>query len=286
MGCEVLWWRLGPLGFLPTQEVSTVNSVETTKVTQPASRHGLGPVPSSRHKPARIRLSRARMLVLEALENQPEPCTVAAIALILQQHTNTVREHLDGLVAAGLAQRERRAPDGPGRPSWQYEASTGQVTSSDALEYAGLASALAGQIARSSDDPQAEALAAGRAWGEDLIARGQVTLDDSTAPEVRQAQAQETVVQLLRSLDFDPAPSADGSTVMLRRCPLLEAAYRNPEIVCGVHLGLVRGALTALGASADGTDLRPFAAKGACQLVLDGDGDGDGDAASAPDLDR
>ncbi len=211
------------------------------------------------------------MLVLEALENQPEQCTVAAIASILQQHTNTVREHLDGLVAAGLAQRERRAPEGPGRPSWQYEAVTGQGTTSDATEYAGLASALAAQIARSSADPEAEALAAGHAWGQDLIKRAGTELDESTDPVATQSAARETVIQLLRALDFAPEPVADSSTVMLRRCPLLEAAYRNPEVVCGVHLGLVRGALSALGVSAEGSELLPFAEKGACRLDLGAD---------------
>lgn len=218
------------------------------------------------------------MLVLEALENQPEPCTVAAIASILQQHTNTIREHLDGLVNSGLAQRERKAPDGPGRPSWQYEAVTGQLTSSNAMEYAGLASALAGQIARSSADPQADALAAGHTWGQELIARGEATLDDNAKPGAKQKQARETVVKLLRSLDFAPETEADSSTVMLRRCPLLEAAYRNPDVVCGVHLGLVRGALDALGASSEGSDLLPFAEKGGCRLVLD---DGESPATSS-----
>ncbi len=219
------------------------------------------------------------MLVLEALENQPERCTVAAIATILQQHTNTVREHLDGLVAAGLAQRERRAPDGPGRPSWEYEAVTGQGATSDAMEYAGLASALAAQIARSSADPEAEALAAGHAWGQELIKRGGAEVESPSNSAAAQAKARKTVIQLLRALDFAPEPVADSSTVMLRRCPLLEAAYRNPEVVCGVHLGLVRGALSALGVSADGSDLLPFAEKGACRLVL---GDDDASASDEP----
>ena len=47
---------------------------------------------------------------------------------------------------------------------------------------------------------------------------------------------------------------------------LLDAARRHTEVVCSVHLGLVRGALAAYGASEDGTALEPFAEPGACLL--------------------
>lgn len=218
------------------------------------------------------------MLVLETLENQPEPCTVAAIAAVLHQHTNTIREHLDGLVEAGFAVRERSAPSGPGRPSWLYECVEEQPTSASAAEYAGLASALAAQIARSSADPQGDALAAGQAWGQELIARAAENAEPGAtpgAPESRtteseqRARARETVVGLLSELEFAPQSSADGTVVRLRRCPLLEAAYRHPDIVCAVHLGLVRGALSELGAAPDGARLLPFAEKGACRLDFD-----------------
>jgi predicted ArsR family transcriptional regulator len=56
--------------------------------------------------------------------------------------------------------------------------------------------------------------------------------------------------------------------VRLTRCPLLEAAHRTPEVVCGVHVGIVRGALVERGASPAGTALTPFAEPGACRLVL------------------
>jgi hypothetical protein len=39
-------------------------------------------------------------------------------------------------------------------------------------------------------------------------------------------------------------------------------------VVCGVHLGIVRGALEEYGADSDRTDLQPFAEPGACRLDL------------------
>jgi predicted ArsR family transcriptional regulator len=59
-----------------------------------------------------------------------------------------------------------------------------------------------------------------------------------------------------------------GTTVLLRTCPLLEAAREHPTVVCSVHLGLVAGALGALGESAHGVQLQPFSRPGACTLTL------------------
>ncbi|MEO7422274.1 MAG: transcriptional regulator, partial [Ornithinibacter sp.] len=56
--------------------------------------------------------------------------------------------------------------------------------------------------------------------------------------------------------------------VLLRTCPLLEAATRHPEVVCEVHAGLVAGAHTAHGGSGEGVVLEPFALPGACRLTL------------------
>jgi predicted ArsR family transcriptional regulator len=56
--------------------------------------------------------------------------------------------------------------------------------------------------------------------------------------------------------------------VRLTRCPLLEAAHRHPDVVCAVHLGIVRGALDEQGADPSGTALAPFAEPGACVLVV------------------
>ena len=43
-----------------------------------------------------------------------------------------------------------------------------------------------------------------------------------------------------------------------------------PEVVCSVHLGIVRGALDTWGTTSDETSLVPFAEPGACLLHLTG----------------
>lgn len=244
-----------------------------------------GPRPTLARR-RRVRLTPAQSTILDHLADQPEPCTVTALAGMMHQHTNTVREHLDALVAAGVATRTPAPTTGRGRPAWLYEATTESRLSDDAQEYASLAAALAGHIARTSANPAADADAAGMEWGRDLIrtamAAGDLDddpvdaaqpgavapatdLDTDPSPELR---ARRRVVALFDELGFSPEADDDASVIRLRRCPLLAAAHLHPEVVCGVHLGLAQGALAELGAASEGLVLLPFAERGACRLHL------------------
>lgn len=199
----------------------------------------------------------ARILAL--LRARPEPLPQAAIVAATGRHENTVREHLDRLVRQGLVARTRAEPAGRGRPAWLY-AATGAEPWVD--EYAGLAAALAAAIARSSRTPRADAIAAGEDWGHDLARR-------RGAAPATPAQARARVVELLDDLGFETRHDpTDPGTVRLTRCPLLQAARDHAEVVCGVHLGIVRGALAEHGADPGGSELVPFAEPGACLLRL------------------
>jgi predicted ArsR family transcriptional regulator len=59
-----------------------------------------------------------------------------------------------------------------------------------------------------------------------------------------------------------------ATVVRLTTCPLLEAAHRFPDVVCGVHLGIVRAALEEYGGDPTRSELLPFAEPGACRLEL------------------
>jgi predicted ArsR family transcriptional regulator len=76
------------------------------------------------------------------------------------------------------------------------------------------------------------------------------------------------VVEILADVGFAPVADNRQSVVRLTRCPLLEAAHRFPDVVCGVHLGLVRGALEEYGAEAERSELFAFSEPGACRLEL------------------
>lgn len=236
-------------------------------------RPGYGPTPTPQVSRRRSSLSAARAGILDVLVDQPEPCTVAALSSLIGQHPNTIREQLDSLSDSGLVVRSRSAAHLRGRPAWLYSASPQVGASEGASEYAALASALAAQLERSSTRPVAEAIAAGRMWGQELARESRRHDGEAVgAPEPSSAVAiRRKVVTILDGLGFAPTADARVGVVKLRRCPLLEAAHRNPQVVCAVHLGMARGALDELGADPESTEetaLQPFSEPGACRLDL------------------
>jgi predicted ArsR family transcriptional regulator len=225
-------------------------------------------LPTGRAGRRRARLSSARARILDVLIDQPDPCTVSALSTLTRQHPNTIREHLDGLLTDRLAVRTRHPAQGRGRPAWLYSAAPEAGSDSAARDYAALASTLAAQITRTSRHPGADSIEAGRIWGRDLIRRS-ATPAASSAPSA--IAARRVVVALLEELGFAPSTDTRVGVVKLRRCPLLEAAHQYPAVVCGVHLGVVRGALDELGIDHDRTEhtaLQPFSEPGACRLDL------------------
>lgn len=215
----------------------------------------MGPAPppsATGHVP----LSEQRLRVLGYVREHAPVRTLDA-ATDLGLHRNTVREHLDALVDVNLVERGTGPAAGRGRPAalyWPTAADPGLL----ARDYAGLATALAGHLARTSADPERDARAAGVEWGRELAEEtGRVNGDR------RQA-----VLDVLARLGFAPDDGAERG-VALRRCPLLEAARRYPAVVCQVHLGIVEGLLQSMDApTGPGLDLIPFAEPGACRLFL------------------
>jgi predicted ArsR family transcriptional regulator len=205
-------------------------------------------------------MSSARARVYEELRRSGEPSTVAAMARAVGAHRNTVREHLDALVTSGLVERAKDSGSRLGRPPSTYAVVSGAAEPDvRTRDYVALATALAGQIAVSSADPEAEAVTAGEPWGRRLAA---------PLPVSGTAAARRSVVALLDDLGFEPTADRRSTTIRLTRCPLLEAARARPDVVCSVHLGLVRGVLTALGGNPAGARLLPFSEPGACRLDL------------------
>lgn len=260
----------------------------------------LGPEPAVRQTDVSPAVSSVR----EHLAAQVGAVTISALAAMTGLHQNTVREHLDQLVEAGAATKSKAASSGRGRPAWLYRASGSPRTGSS--EYLGLASVLAAQIDRTSTDPRADGIAAGLDWGRELAREVAETRAEANEPTIAEAvspasaspapsnaaassdsvaspgtppeptPAEETLA-LLDTLGFAPeaVPSEEKSerntetrSFRLTRCPLLEAAHEYPDIVCGVHLGLVRGALDVFGDNETESEIDPFSEPGACRLRL------------------
>lgn len=208
-------------------------------------------------------MSRARALVLDTLEEADGPRSLADLSETTGLHANTLREHLEALADAGLVHRELAAPAGRGRPARLYRADRSDPP---VAEYAGLASTLAATLHRTSDHPVEAAVEAGADWGHELARTAGRPEDDGEVAARRQ------VVSMLRGMGFDPEvdPEADPdhTTVRLRACPLLDAATRFPNVVCGVHRGIAVGALREYDADDSQVSLLPFAEPGACLLHL------------------
>lgn len=227
-----------------TTHFNTLTSVKT-----------FGPRPV-RHDAAHGVLTPARSHVLESLQQLDEPITASALAARLGHHANTVREHLDALVERGLATRSHAELHGRGRPAWRYSPST-QAREPDTRvrDYATLVYVLAEQIARSSRDPEADAIAAGRAWGRML-----------TKPPGRTsaASARKRTVRLLDEIGFDPDVDPRTHSLLLRRCPFLDVARLQSQVVCSAHQGMIAAAVDGFGGDGSTVQLRPFADPGGC----------------------
>lgn len=196
----------------------------------------VGPRPVA--EPA-LRLSAARAAVLAFLVEQGGPVTVQEVSASSGQHSNTVREHLEALVDLRLATRQTTPAVGRGRPAIAYSTAAQTSPLRSTREYASLLDALITRLRSMSTDLADDALAVGRAWAEDV------------APA-------ESVEELLQRMGFEPVRESP-KCVRLETCPVLAAARSNPDVVCTMHLGLLRALM------GEGIELEPFV-EGGCRI--------------------
>ncbi|MBV8348339.1 MAG: helix-turn-helix domain-containing protein [Mycolicibacterium sp.] len=198
--------------------------------------------------------------VLAALRAAATPLSINEIAERLAVHPNTVRFHLEALVKTGQAEYAEVDHAKPGRPPLMFRAVPG-MDPGGPRHYRMLASIFADAIA-SAPDPVARAVAAGRAWAEQLTGA-------ADAPSRRQAI--DRLTALLTDWGFAPEkrskPTKLGE-IGLRSCPFLELARTRRDVVCAVHLGLMQGALSGWDAPITVHALTPFAEPDLCVAHL------------------
>jgi predicted ArsR family transcriptional regulator len=164
----------------------------------------------------------------------------ASLARETDLHRNTVREHLEVLVSAGLVSRAPRVTGRPGRPTVHYRLADAPPPTSAPAQPAEhlLLSALAGALSGAQDAPERVAAAA--------APLGVRLLGGDPPPSLEVALPR--LVETLAELGFEPEvrPQDSGpSTVALHRCPFGDLTARHGAVVCAAHLGLLRGALGA-----------------------------------------
>lgn len=227
---------------------------------------------------------------LAALDAQgrAQGLTAAELGERLGLHTTTIRFHVDQLVAAGVLDAHFVRSGGVGRPSKKYVlredplaasarrggrpfevlaellTSTLSVEESERLtpEQAGVRWA----TRRAEQAAQVRAAVLGEP-GEP----GGAAAAPGDAADVRDAKVAE-VIALLAEWGYTPETQVleDGSgvDVTLRACPFLDLARTHPDVVCGVHRGLLRGALAAVGEPDTHVSLEPFVGPDTCRARL------------------
>ncbi|MFB9924264.1 helix-turn-helix transcriptional regulator [Amycolatopsis halotolerans] len=204
-------------------------------------------------------LGESRARVLDALRSEGGPVAVPDVAAQVGLHPNTARFHLDGLVESGLAERQAEDRTRPGRPRTVYVA-VAEEAAEGRRSYRLLAEMLTGLIAENVADPGKAAESAGEAWGRYLADRPPPTR------RVDEAEGLRRLSTVLSDAGFAPDPDGDleRPVIRLRHCPFREVAEEHRDVVCGLHLGLMRGVLAEVRAPLTAERLEAFVEPSLC----------------------
>lgn len=231
------------------------------------SQHATGAAPSRsprRDPSAELDLLKAlgdntRYAIYLELARASSPRSTAEVADALGLHPNTVRPHLERMRDVGLLDLDTGTRGGVGRPQHRY--SLNPQAPSFGLEPSPwptiarilLDAAMSGGL--SGDDLREAGATQGR-----TDARTHWSDHDDTLSALRREQSR---------LGFDPeVATGDGAATMaFANCPFRELAERNPELVCGLHCGLVEGFVTELG-GCEVAQFHPLADRTPCRVEL------------------
>ena len=182
-----------------------------------------------------------RYAIYLELARSARPLATADISESLDLHPNTVRPHLERMREAGLLDVEGGGRGDVGRPQHRYSI----AANAPSLGFepptmpvlARMVLAMAARLQASADDAEA----VGRPEGA-LRAR----------PYQQAPSTLEALVSDLDRLGFDPVVTdatgnPDAAVVAFSHCPFAELAESHPELVCGLHRGLVAGFVAEMG---------------------------------------
>jgi len=213
-----------------------------------------------------------RYAIYLELARSPRPLATADIADALQLHANTVRPHLERMRDAGLLAVEVGGRGDVGRPQHRY--SVAADAPSLGLEppsipvLARMVLSMAKRLQASVADAEAVGADEGR---------------DRARPYANAPSTLEALVSDLDRLGFDPfvtdAPNRPSGTVddeldddaeavvAFAHCPFAELAQEHPELVCGLHRGLVAGFVAQMG-DAETRDFCTLTSRTPCQVTV------------------
>jgi len=193
----------------------------------------------------------SRTRVLAAIEQASEPVTVEQIAERTGLHANTVRGHLDVLLATEAVTRAPADVQGRGRPRWLYRSAAPKAS-----PFQFLAEALTAQLARTQDPGLADSAA--ERWSHALP-----VLPAADDPDEAVAAA----AQALNRLGFIAESNAVGDAISVTGCPYAELVDDNP-VICDIHTALLVRLLSQTGQPVTLEAMDVWARRGVCVARL------------------
>lgn len=182
-------------------------------------------------------------------------------------HVTTVRFHLEVLRRAGLVVSRRQERHTSGRPRIGFRLAVSPSDGSD-RPYRMLADLLAAGLGEDAADRSRRAERLGREWATALLSPERPA--SSTAAESPPESPVEPVATLVSRIfaDLGFAPSHDvepGYDIFeLHACPFIDVAAAHPDVVCGMHRGLLRGLVDSAGGQGRATGVQSFVEPGLC----------------------
>lgn len=226
--------------------------------------------------PARLDVLKAlgdntRYAIYLELARSPRPLATADIAESLGLHANTVRPHLERMRDVGLLEVQVGGRGDVGRPQHRY--SVAPDAPALGLEpptmplLVDMVLSMAKRLQASGDDAKAVGNEEGRRRARPY----------ASAPSTLEA-----LVSDLDRLGFDPLvtdadqpaddPTSDthdgaAAVVAFANCPFADIAEQHPELVCGLHEGLVAGFVAQMGDARAG-DFCTLTSRTPCRVTV------------------
>ena len=206
-------------------------------------------------------------LPLEAAEpeglTRERGMTAAELGGLLGLHVTTARFHLDRLIEGGLVTSHFARDERAGRPRKLYVAAPGSLSESSDT-YRILAELLTECFPTDGSGPPFTPEEAGQRWAQhhsELFDPSHVDAGPARSPGGWLAKVGD-MIDLLTVWGYTPSvrtrDAGRTAEIELHHCPLLPLAQSNPAVVCGIHRGLIRGAMDALGEQDTEVSLVPF----------------------------
>lgn len=193
----------------------------------------------------------SRTRIQQAIESADSPLSVEDIVERTGLHANTVRGHLDVLLAAGSVARDAADTGGRGRPRWLYRPASPQAS-----PFQFLAQALSAQLARTDSAEFADTAA--ERWAQALP-----ELPVAFSPD----EAVDEATDALNRLGFNAIASPVGDAISVTGCPYADLVDDNP-VICDIHTALVVRLLEQTGQPVELESMDIWARRGMCVARL------------------